>query len=59
MPQWVNDLLQSLGASGAANGAADAAKAVPEIDASSGALALAAITAALLLMRELRQRRAL
>ncbi len=58
MPQWVLDLLDSLGAGGSTDAAANAAKAVPEIDASSGALALAAIAAGLLLMRELRQRRA-
>jgi hypothetical protein len=62
MPDWVQELVNLVsnrGGNGAANKVTEAAAAVPEIDASSGALAISALIAALLLVRALRNRAAL
>lgn len=59
MPDWVADLLQQITNSNSVNSGAGAASAVPEIDAASGAIAIAAVIAALLLVRALRDRAAI
>lgn len=62
MPEWVQDIVNAVsnrGGNGVSNNIVETAAAVPEIDASSGGLALGAIIAALLLVHALRNRVAL